>query len=190
VGLFGSLFGKKNPLTSINRDNLKISEIQLKKKIEDIHTEIQRLENEEKRLLAKGQATASNAEKKSISGQVIYIREQKTAQLATQAQIQSQLRSVSNLIIIKEQWKDLPQDVQKVLLETPPEKIEGYLIDMALESEGAAERRSKITEMTNTILGHGVDISEDTDGILPELLSAEQMPESEVTPKRPRREFE
>jgi hypothetical protein len=188
VGFLASLFGKKNPLKSINVNDLKISEIQLKKKIEDIHAEIQRLENEEKRLIEKGQATGSVAEKKSLSGQITYVREQKSAKLSTQLQIQSQLRSVSNLIIIKEQWKDLPEKVRKTLMDTPPEKMEDYLIEMVFESKSAADQRKTIIQSTSDILD--VESDEDTDGILPELMSPEHTPAMTNSDTKQRREFE
>jgi hypothetical protein len=62
VGILASLFGEKNPIESLPIDELKISEIQLKKKIENIHAEIHRSELEEERLTLFGQATDSKSE--------------------------------------------------------------------------------------------------------------------------------
>jgi hypothetical protein len=170
VGILASLFGDRNPIESLDIDELKISEIQLKKKIENIHSDIHRLELEEERLISLGQATNSKSEKKSISGQVIQLRNQKNAQLSAQSQIQDQLRSISNLIIIKEQWKDLPENVKRVLMQTPPDKMESYLISMQINTKNAADQRDLITNMTNIMLNTGGEMEDNDDGILPELI--------------------
>ncbi len=176
MGILASLFGEKNPIESLPIDELKISEIQLKKKIENIHAEIHRSELEEERLILLGQATDSKSEKKSISGQIIQLRNQKTAKLSAQSQIQDQLRSISNLIIIKEQWKDLPENVKRVLMHTPAEKMESYLISMQITTKNAADQRDLITNMTNSMLNNGVESEENDDGILPELIVSKKEP--------------
>jgi hypothetical protein len=191
VGILASLFGDKNPIESLPIDELKISEIQLKKKIENIHSEIHRLELEEERLISLGQAINSKSEKKSISGQIVHIRNQKNALLSAQSQIQDQLRSISNLIIIREQWKDLPENVKKVLMQTPPDKMESYLISMQINTKNAADQRDLITNMTNSILNTGGELEDNDDGILPELMVSKKeqgLPAQEKS--KPKRELE
>lgn len=192
MGFLASLFGKKNPIKSISTDELKISEIQLKRKVEDIHSEIHRLELEEKHLIESGRVTESLSEKKSYSGQITYIRNQKTAKLANQSQIQNQLRSISNLIIIKEQWKDLPENVKRVLIETPPEKMENYLVEMMFDTKSAADQRDLIIHMTNDMVNTGADSQEDEEGILPELLAPvrESGPSTQEVKNKTKKEFE
>jgi hypothetical protein len=192
VGILASLFGEKNPIESLPIDELKISEIQLKKKIENIHAEIHRSELEEERLIFLGQATDSKSEKKSISGQIIHLRNQKTAKLSAQSQIQDQLRSISNLIIIKEQWKDLPENVKRVLMHTPAEKMESYLISMQITTKNAADQRDLITNMTNSMLNNGVEPEEYDEGILPELIVSKKEPGLPVqeTKSIPKKELE
>jgi hypothetical protein len=192
VGILASLFGAKNPIESLPIDELKISEIQLKKKIENIHAEIHRSELEEERLILLGQATDSKSEKKSISGQIIQLRNQKTAKLSAQSQIQDQLRSISNLIIIKEQWKDLPENVKRVLMHTPAEKMESYLISMQITTKNAADQRDLITNMTNCMLNNGVESEENDDGILQELIVSKKEPGLPVqeTKSKPKKELE
>ena len=192
MGILASLFGEKNPIESLPIDELKISEIQLKKKIETIHSEIHRSELEEERLILLGQATNSKAEKKSISGQIIQLRNHKNAQLSAQSQIQDQLHSISNLIIIKEQWKDLPENVKRVLMHTPADKMESYLISMQITTKNAADQRDLITNMTNNMLNNGVDLEENDDGILPELMVSKKEPGPPVqeTKSKPKKELE
>lgn len=192
MGILASLFGEKNPIESLPIDELKISEIQLKKKIETIHSEIHRSELEEERLILLGQATNSKAEKKSISGQIIQLRNRKNAQLSAQSQIQDQLHSISNLIIIKEQWKDLPENVKRVLMHTPADKMESYLISMQITTKNAADQRDLITNMTNNMLNNGVDLEENDDGILPELMVSKKEPGLPVqeTKSKPKKELE
>jgi hypothetical protein len=192
VGILASLFGEKNPIESLSLDELKIAEIQLKKKIETIHAEIHRSELEEERLILLGQATNSKAEKKSISGQVVQLRNRKNAQLSAQSQIQDQLHSISNLIIIKEQWKDLPEKVKRVLMDTPADKMESYLISMQITTKNAADQRDLITNMTNNMLNNEVDLEENDDGILPELMVSKKEPVLPVqdTKSKPKKELE
>jgi hypothetical protein len=193
VGLLASIFGKKNPIKSMSLDDLKIAQIQLKRRAEDIHSEIQRLEHEEKNLIGRGQDTESNSEKKSLSGLIINVRGEKDAKLRTQTQILNQLRSVSNLIIIKEQWSALPDSVKKVLLDTPPEKMEGYLADMMFDAKSETDQRSLIIHMTDQMLNTLVDSTDDEDGILPELLSRKKespVVTREPASKPPKKEFE
>jgi len=192
VGILASLFGEKNPIESLSIDELKIAEIQLKKKIETIHSDIKRNNLEEDRLIIVGQATNSKAEKKSISGQINQLRYQTNAQLSAQSQLQDQLRSISNLIIIKEQWKNLPENVQRVLIHTPPEKMESYLISMQITTKNAVDQRELITNMTNSMLNNGVDLEENDDGILPELWVSKKEPGLMVqeTKSKPKKELE
>lgn len=192
MGILASLFGEKNPIKSLPIDELKIAEIQLKKKIETIHAEIHRSELEEERLILIGQATNSKAEKKSISGQIIQLRNRKNAQLSAQSQIQDQLHSISNLIIIKEQWKDLPENVKRVLMDTPADKMESYLISMQITTKNAADQRDLITNMTNSMLNNGVEPEENDEGILPELIVSKKEPGLMVqeTKSKPNKELE
>ena len=110
------------------------------------------MELEEERLISLGQATNSKVRKKEHIRTNISHCKSKNAQLSAQSQIQDQLRSISNLIIIREQWKDLPENVKKVLMQTPPDKMESYLISMQINTKNAADQRDLITNMTNNML--------------------------------------
>jgi signal recognition particle receptor subunit beta len=132
VGFLSSLFGEKNPIDSISLDDLQVTEIQLNKKVEDIHAEVRRIDKEVQRNYDMARSSASASEEVSYARHIKTLLLKKEAKLSTQAQLEKELRAVSNIVILKQREKDLPAGVLKKIKSINPEIMEHYLLSMNL----------------------------------------------------------
>ena len=161
MGFLSSLFGRGNPIDSITLDELKITEIQLTKKVDDIHTEIRRNDQEVQRYYSLAKDTTSRSEEISYAGRIKTLLLQKDARLATQTQREKELRVLSNIIIIKEQEKDLPAGVVKRLLSLSPEEMEKKLIGISLDRADQTKTLEYLGGMTSSSIGASVEQDDD-----------------------------
>jgi len=161
VGFLSSLFRGGNPIDSITLDELKITEIQLTKKVDDIHTEIRRNDQEVQRYYSLAKDTTSRSEEISYAGRIKTLLLQKDGKLATQAQLEKELRVVSNIIIIKEQEKDLPAGVVKRLLSLSPEEMEKKLIGISLDRADQTKTLEYLGGITSSSIGASVEQDDD-----------------------------
>jgi hypothetical protein len=161
VGFLSSLFERGNPINSISLDDLKIAEIQKIKKVDDIHAEIRRNDQEVQRYYSLAKETTSRSEEISYAGRIKTLLLQKDAKLSTQAQLEKELRVISNIIIIKEQEKDLPAGVIKKLLSLSPEEMERKLIEISLDRADQTKTLEYLGGMTSGSIGASVEQDED-----------------------------
>ena len=103
-------------------DDLKVTEIQLNKKVEDIHAEVRRIDQDVQRNYDLAKKSTSQSEEVSYARRIKTLLLKKEGKLASQAQIEKDLRAVSNLVILKEREKDLPSDVVKKLKNLIPNR--------------------------------------------------------------------
>lgn len=161
MGFLSSLFGKGNPIDSISLDDLKITQIQLTKKVDDIHVEIRRNDEEVQRYYALAKDTTSTSEERSYAGRIKTLLLQKDAKLTTQAQREKELRVLSNIIIIKEQETDLPAGVLKRLYSLSPEEMEKKLIGISLDRSDRTKTLDLLGGMTSSSIGSSVEEDDD-----------------------------
>lgn len=161
MGFLSSLFGKGNPIDSISLDDLKITQIQLTKKVDDIHAEIRRNDEEVQRYYALAKDTTSTSEERSYAGRIKTLLLQKDAKLTTQAQREKELRVLSNIIIIKEQETDLPAGVLKRLYSLSPEEMEKKLIGISLDRSDRTKTLDLLGGMTSSSIGSSVEEDDD-----------------------------
>jgi len=161
VGFLSSLFGGGNPIDSISLDDLKITQIQLTKKVDDIHAEIRRNDEEVQRYYALAKDTTSTSEERSYAGRIKTLLLQKDAKLTTQAQREKELRVLSNIIIIKEQETDLPAGVLKRLYSLSPEEMEKKLIGISLDRSDRTKTLDLLGGMTSSSIGSSVEEDDD-----------------------------
>jgi len=153
VGFLSSLFKGGNPIDTLSIDDLKITEIQLTKKVDDIHAEIRRNDQEVQRYYSLAKETTSKSEEISYAGRIKTLLLQKAAKEATQAQREKELRAISNIIIIKEQENDLPAGVLKSLYSLSPEEMENKLIGISLDREDRTKTLDYLGGMTSSSIG-------------------------------------
>jgi len=166
VGFLSSLFGERNPIDSFSLDDLQVTEIQLNKKVEDIHAEIRRIDKEVQRNYDLARGSASASEEVSYARHIKTLLLKKEAKLSTQAQLEKELRAVSNIIILKQREKDLPAGILKKIKAIDPDRMEHYLISMNLDEMEDDEQLTKIISMTSSTMEVGVEPEDDLTDIL------------------------
>jgi hypothetical protein len=166
VGLLSSLFAGGNPIDTLSLDDLKVTEIQLNKKVEDIHAEVRRIDQDVQRNYDLAKKSTSQSEEVSYARRIKTLLLKKEGKLASQAQIEKDLRAVSNLVILKEREKDLPSHVVKKLKKLDPEQMEKYLIGKKLDTMNDDAQIDAIIDMTSGTMQVGVEPEEDLTEIL------------------------
>jgi hypothetical protein len=166
VGFLSSLFGGGNPIDTLSLDDLRITEIQLNKKVDDIHAEVRRIDLDVERNYDLAKKSTSQSEEVSYARRIKTLLLKKEGKLASQAQIEKELRAVSNLVILKEREKDLPSDVVKKLKKLDPDQMEKYLIGKKLDTMNDDAQIDAIIDMTSGTLEVGVEPEEDLTEIL------------------------
>lgn len=166
MGFLSSLFGGGNPIDTLSLDDLRITEIQLNKKVDDIHAEVRRIDLDVERNYDLAKKSTSQSEEVSYARRIKTLLLKKEGKLASQAQIEKELRAVSNLVILKEREKDLPSDVVKKLKKLDPDQMEKYLIAKKLDTMNDDAQIDAIIDMTSGTMEVGVEPEEDLTEIL------------------------
>jgi len=174
VGFLSSLFGGGNPIDTFSLDELKVTEIQLNKKIEEIHAEVRRIDAEVQRNYDLAKESTSKSEELSYARRIKTLLQKKEMKISSQSQIEKQLRAVSNILILKEREKDLPADVLKRLKKIDPEKMEHYLISQKLDAMNDDAQINAITDMTSGTMEVGVEPEDDLTDILETIRSGKE----------------
>ena len=150
MGFFSKIFGSKNPIESMSIDELKIMEIKLTNKIEELQTEVRSIEKEIQILFEKAKNAKSKSEEVSLARRIKTLLQKKEMKLNAQAQLEKELRAVSNLLILKEYEEDLKSaGVWDKLRKLDPEQLEKWLISKNLEAKNRDELVSSVIEMTS-----------------------------------------
>lgn len=174
MGFLSSLFGGGNPIDTFSLDELKVTEIQLNKKIEEIHAEVRRIDAEVQRNYDLAKESTSKSEELSYARRIKTLLQKKEMKISSQSQIEKQLRAVSNILILKEREKDLPADVLKRLKKIDPEKMEHYLISQKLDAMNDDAQINAITDMTSGTMEVGVEPEDDLTDILETIRSGKE----------------
>ena len=192
MGFLSSLFGERNPIDSFSLDDLKVTEIQLNKKVEDIHAEVRRIDQEVQRNYELARGSASTSEEVSYARHIKTLLLKKDAKLSTQAQLEKELRAVSNIVILKQREKDLPAGILKKIKAINPDQMEHYLLSMNLDAMEDDEQLSKIIGMTSSTMEVGVEPEDDLTEILATIRVGKAQETSQDIEKsvEPKKEFE
>ncbi len=167
VKIFTKLFGSRNPLESMKVDELKVMEIKLNRKIEDLRNDIRQIESEIQILFEKARSARDKSEEISIARRIKTLAQKKDMKLAAQAQLEKELRAVSNVLILKEHEEDLKAaGVWEKVRGLDPEKLESWLISKNLEARSRDELVSTVVEMTSMAMRTGISYEDDLDDIL------------------------
>ena len=176
MGFLSSLFGRGNPIDTLSLDELKITEIQLNKKVDDIHAEVRRVDVEISRNYELAKAASSESEQVSYARRIKTLLQKKEMKLSTQAQIEKELRAVSNILILKDREKDLPADVIKKLKKIDPDQMEQYLIGKKLDTMSDDAQIDAIIGMTSGTMEVGVEPDDDLAEILDTIRAGKEDP--------------
>lgn len=167
MGIFSKLFGSKDPIDSMKTEELRLMEIKLNRKIEELQAEVRATENEISKLFEKAKAAKSKSEELTLARRIKTVSQRKEMKIAAQAKLDKELRAVSNMLILKEHQADLQATgVWEKVKKLEPEKLENWLVNQNLEAQDRDEIVSSIIDMTSTAMLTGVEQEEDLDDIL------------------------
>ncbi len=167
MGLLSRLFGAKNPVDSMNPKDLRIMEIQLTRRIDEIAAEAKRVDEEIALLLERARSPLSKNEEISLARRIKTLSQRKDMKFAAHAQLDKELRAVSNILILKEHEADLKSaGVWNHVKDLEPDALENWLIKKNLDGQNRSDLITTITQLTSSAMSVGVEEEEDLDDIL------------------------
>ena len=188
MGIFSKLFGSKNPLESMKLDDLRVMEIKLTKKIEELNAEINQVDREINLLFEKAKEAKSKSEELSLARRIKTLSQKKEMKLAAQAQLEKELRAVTNVLILKEHEADLKSaGVWDAIKKLEPEKLESWLISKNLEARNRSELVATVLDMTSKAMITGAEYEEDLEDILDAIRAVK---EGDLEPEEAREKVE
>ncbi len=167
MSLLSRLFGARNPVDSMSPKDLRVMEIQLTRRIDEIAGEAKRVDAEIALLLEKARSPLSKSEEISLARRIKTLSQKKEMKLAAHAQLDKELRAVSNILILKEHEADLRSaGVWNQVKDLEPAALEDWLVKKNLEGQNRSDLITTITQMTSSAMAIGVEEDEELDEIL------------------------
>lgn len=167
MGLLSRLFGAKNPVDTMSPKDLRVMEIQLTRRIDEVAGEAKKVDGEIALLLEKARSPLSKNEEFSLARRIKTLSQKKDMKLAAQTQLDKELRAVSNILILKEHEADLRSaGIWNRVKDLEPDVLEDWLIKKNLEGQSRSDLITTITQMTSSAMSAGVEEDEDLDEIL------------------------
>ncbi|PKL59000.1 MAG: hypothetical protein CVV34_00210 [Methanomicrobiales archaeon HGW-Methanomicrobiales-5] len=193
MSLLSRLFGARNPVDSMSPKDLRVMEIQLTRRIDEIAGEAKRVDAEIALLLEKARSPLSKNEEISLARRIKTLSQKKEMKLAAHAQLDKELRAVSNILILKEHEADLKSaGVWNQVKDLEPDVLEDWLIKKNLEGQSRSDLVTTITQMTSSAMSTGVEEDEELDEILDVIRAVKDgsLDPTDVEITRDRREYE
>jgi len=164
VGIYKLL--KSKSMDGIKIEELQTMEIKLNRKIEDLNEEIKEIERGMQNLFEKAKLTKTKIEEISIANRIKTLGQKKEIKLSAIIQLEKELRAVDNLLILKENERDLKEaGVWDKLKKLKPEKVEEWLTSKTLEKRNREELIGDIITLTHEAM-ESVEYDEDLEEIL------------------------
>jgi len=164
VGIYKLLKG--GDIESLKIKDLRLMEIKLNKKIDDLNEEIRSIASTIQSLFQKARETTTQSEEISIANRIKTLSQKKEMKQSAIMQLEKELRGVSNLLILKENERDLKESgAWNKLKKMKPEKMEKWLTSKTLEQRDRQELMDTVVSMTSEAM-ESVDYDEDLDEIL------------------------
>jgi len=158
---------RKNPIEKLSRDKLREMELRLKVKSEKLTGEVSEIEAQVQHLFQKSKEARSRLEEISLANRIKTLAQKKDLKESAHAELEKELRAVSNLLIIKEHEADLrAAGVWEPLQKAPPEELEKYLIEMKLKAEDRQATVRMATDLTSSMLKPAAEHEEGLEDIL------------------------
>ena len=150
MGIFGKLCGRKNSIEKMDINDLRGMEIRLNHKIDGIQGVIQSLDNRITNLFEDAKKTMAANEEISIARRIKTTSQEKEMKLTALAQLEKELRVVSNLLILKEHERDLrTAGIWDKVLRIDPDNLESWLINKKITANDRDDLISTVIEMTS-----------------------------------------
>ena len=157
---------KSKSMDGIKIEELQTMEIKLNKKIEDLNEEIKEIESAMQDLFEKARLTKTKIEEVSIANRIKTLGQKKEMKLSAIIQLEKELRAVDNLLILKENERDLKEaGVWDKLRKLRPERVEEWLTSKTLEKKNREELIGDIITLTHEAM-ESIEYDEDLEEIL------------------------
>lgn len=157
---------KAGDIGSLKIKDLRLMEIKLNKKIDELNEEIRDIADAIQKLFEKARETKTQSEEITIANRIKTTSQKKNMKESAVVQLEKELRGVSNLLILKENERDLKESgAWKKLEKMKPEKMEKWLTSKTLEQRNRQAMINDVVSMTSEAM-ESVDYDEDLDGIL------------------------
>jgi len=164
MGLYKLL--KSGDIGSLKIKDLRLMEIKLNKKIDELNDETRDIAETIENLFEKARETRTQSEEITIANRIKTLNQKKDMKQSAVVQLEKELRGVSNLLILKENERDLKKSgAWKKLEKMKPEKMEKWLTSKTLEQRNRQAVINDIVSMTSEAM-ESVDYDEDLDDIL------------------------
>lgn len=161
--LLQKIFTKKSRTENLEISDLKISEIQLNKKISEIQKEIHILEERITYYFSEAKSARSRSEEISIAVRIDTATKKRETKLNAQMQLEKELRAVSNILTLKDHEKDLQHaGIWDAIGSLEPDEVEGWLIKKNLATESHENLIKEITNLTEGAISAGNCINDES----------------------------
>jgi hypothetical protein len=158
---------RSNPIKRLKYDQLKDIELKLKVKSDRLAKEVAEIDAEIQHIFEKSKEITSRLEEINLASRIKTLGQQKDMKVAAHAELEKELRAVTNMLIIKQYEVDLrAAGAWDPLEKIPPEKLEKYLVERKLEAEDRQAAVRVVTELTSTILKPKAEYDEGLEDIL------------------------
>lgn len=180
MGFLKKIFGskKQEPAIKANSEELKVKEIQITHKIEQIHKDIMSIDTKIEDLMLNAKSSKSEAEKIGYARRIKTLHHEKEMKLASQGKLEKDLMAYQHLKIEKETEKDLCIGKNDILKDIDGEALENERARKQLEAEERNSKVSAIIESTSTVM----NVGSDDEGLEDILDAINDMKEEELTP--------
>jgi len=157
---------KAGDISSLKIKDLRLMEIKLNKKIDDLNEEIRDIAETIQKLFEKARETKTQSEEITIANRIKTLNQKKDMKQSAVVQLEKELRGVSNLLILKENERDLKESgAWKKLEKMKPEKMEKWLTAKTLDQRNRQDMINNIISMTSGAM-ESIDYDSDLDDIL------------------------
>ena len=157
---------KSGDLDSLKIKDLRLMEIKLNKKIDDLNEEIRGIAETIQRLFENARETKTQSEEITIANRIKTLNQKKDMKQSAFVQLEKELRGISNLLILKENERDLKESgAWKKLEKMKPEKMEKWLTAKTLDQRNRQDVINNIISMTSGAM-ESIDYDSDLDDIL------------------------
>ena len=164
IGIYKLL--KSGDINSLKIKDLRVIEIKLNNKIDELNEETRDIAETIQKLFEKARETKTQSEEISIANRIKTLNQKKDMKQNAVIQLEKELRGVSNLLILKENEKDLKESgAWKKLEKMKPEKMEKWLTSKTLAQRARQDLISDIVSLTSGAM-ESVGYDSDLDDII------------------------
>jgi hypothetical protein len=161
------IFKEKNALDNFSPQELREMQIQLDRKSGNLKKEIETIEGDIASLFEKARSAKTKSEEITLAHRIKTLQERQGMKLKAQAELEKELRAISNISILKEHEEDLKvAGVWGKLKKMDPEKLDRDLRGKVLDAQDHNTLVNDVIKLTGESMAAGTEFDEDIGDIL------------------------